>query len=460
MEVENPALCASIRAHGVRVPIIVNPAEDGGYRVRDGHCRTLIAIPLVDRYPVVPAIVTGSEDEEQWAWLRDQWVANEVRSGYTTADTIRIFEQMTLFGLSPQDVATELSVDVATVKAGLTARRSTAVARTLKDFPQLSLAHAAELAAFEDDEQVYQALVNTLADDPEAFDHELAEWQLEFRLREEREELSRTLRESGVAVVGDVLPVGTQRLDRLYRSDKNRTRMDDPAAHASCPGHAAMVTTDNAEGAATAVYVCREWAKHGHVDVWSVRSSAAPEPWTGEKSAARARVVRNNKAWRAAETARHKKLRELLARRTPPRLAGQFIAHSLVAGGQELRRAMERRHRLACTLLGLKEPQYGKPHPLADRLRKANANQATMISLAVLLAAFEASTGTETWRSPTEEQKRYFAALADWGVRLHWVERLVNDPAADAGVGVEVDLTADPGGSTDTEPAPQIPRAG
>lgn len=60
----------------------------------------------------------------------------------------------------------------------------------------------------------------------------------------------------------------------------------------------------------------------------------------------------------------------------------------------------------------------------------------------------------ETWRSPTAEQKRYFAALAKWGVRLHWVEQLVNDPEADAHVAVDADLTdLDPAGvEPDAEP--------
>ncbi|CCH29274.1 hypothetical protein BN6_19550 [Saccharothrix espanaensis DSM 44229] len=137
-----------------------------------------------------------------------------------------------------------------------------------------------------------------------------------------------------------------------------------------------------------------------------------------------------------------------------PRAAGQFIARGLVEGDREVRRAMERHHGFACRLLDLTDPKPGSRNPLVARLSRATADQATMVSLAVLLAAFEASTSVETWRSPTAEQKRYFAALAKWGVRLHWVEQLVNDPEADAHVAVDADLTdLDPAGvEPDAEP--------
>ncbi|MEU4806426.1 ParB N-terminal domain-containing protein [Actinosynnema sp. NPDC023587] len=453
IEAEKPDLCASVRRHGVRIPVIVHPAEDGRYRVQDGHCRTIIAISLPGEDLLIPAIVTESDDVRQWRWLRDQWLANEVRSGYDTADTARIFEELTLFGLSVEEVADELSVGVESVEAGLRTRRSEKATTALRDFPQLSLLQAAELAEFEDDEDAYRELVDTLEADPAGFDHALAEWHQEYRLRDARDELAATVRAAGVEVVGDTMPAGAQRLDRLYRGRKDRTRLDDKAAgHESCPGHAAIVTSNTLAGTATAIHLCRDWASHGHVEVWSVnpQASASPE-WTPERKAARVRVLRNNKAWRAAETVRHTALRTLLAG-SPPRAAGQFIARSLVEGDHELRRAMERNHVFACRLLDLKESKGGGRNPLSQKLTKANADQATMVALAVVLAAFEASTSVETWRTPTPEQKRYFAALAKWGIRLHWVEQLVNDPTADAHLAVDTDLDPVDAGDEPVDP--------
>lgn len=65
-------------------------------------------------------------------------------------------------------------------------------------------------------------------------------------------------------------------------------------------------------------------------------------------------------------------------------------------------------------------------------LRRATAARAKMITVGILVAAFENSLRKDTWRNPSREQKRCFRTLADWGHDLHWVERLVNDPTADA----------------------------
>ncbi|MEU6155300.1 ParB N-terminal domain-containing protein [Actinosynnema sp. NPDC047251] len=253
IETEKPDLCASVRRHGVRVPVIVRPVEEGRYRVQDGHCRTIIAASLPGEDHVVPAIITESEDEQRWAWLRDQWLANEVRSGYGSVDAARIFEELTLFGLSAEQVADELSVDVGTVEAGLRTRCSGKVTDALRIHPQLSLLQAAELVEFEGDEDAYRDLTETLETDPAGLDHALAEWRLTYRSRAACAQLADELRGVGVEVVGDYAPAGALRLDRLYRSRKDRVRLDgEDAGHGSCPGHAAYITTNNAEGVATA----------------------------------------------------------------------------------------------------------------------------------------------------------------------------------------------------------------
>lgn len=96
IESEDPELVASVKLHGVMVPLIANPAADGRRRVRDGHSRALAAILAVDEHPVVPVLVTECTDERIWIRLRDQWIANEVRRGFTPGDKARIFEQMAL----------------------------------------------------------------------------------------------------------------------------------------------------------------------------------------------------------------------------------------------------------------------------------------------------------------------------------------------------------------------------
>lgn len=75
IESEAPDLVASVKLHGVMVPLIANPAENGRRRVREGHSRALAAILAVDEHPVVPVLVTACTDDRVWIRLRDQWVS-------------------------------------------------------------------------------------------------------------------------------------------------------------------------------------------------------------------------------------------------------------------------------------------------------------------------------------------------------------------------------------------------
>ncbi len=445
IEVDRPDLVASVRQHGVRTPVAAGRDEDGNLRVRFGFSRVLAAVRAVDTHPTIPVVVHADTDDDA-SRLIDQMVENNLRAGYSDADQARNLERLTLFGLTAEQVAHQLSTDVDTVKAGLRVRRSPAASQALETHHQLSMLQAAELACFEDDEDAYTDLIDTLEQNPHQLDHRLAEWRQEYRLREQQHQLADELAHAGVTVVDAQLPADTRPLSRLCTSATDTTPLArDPEAHASCPGHAAYITADPFHGTARAVYVCRDWAHHGHVDRWHATTTPASSgPLTDEQKAERRRVIRNNKAWRAAEEVRRTKLATLLTRKTPPPQAAQFLAQTLINGQDELRKAMEDRHTLACDLLGLPAPGPG-PHPLEEKLKRASAKQATMLSLAVVLAALEASTSVHTWRSPTREQQRYFAALADWGLPLHEVEQLVTAPDSD------IDPDTDPDAETGAE---------
>ena len=148
------------------------------------------------------------------------------------------------------------------------------------------------------------------------------------------------------------------------------------------------------------------------------------------------RVRMNNEKWRAAMSVRRKFVKELLARKTPPKQAQRHLLLALVQGGPHLTRAMTQdNHRYACKLLGLKEPRYGRSHPLAVKAKRASADQALMVSLADRAGRFR------TGLRPGHRGEHL--ALADrggsavlrrvQGLGLHpaEVERLVLDPTAD-----------------------------
>lgn len=118
IKAERSELIDSIREVGVLVPPIVNETPDGSYVVRDGFSRTLAAQVVVaepegegEAELEMPVIVTTSQDEAIWQRFRDQFVINEIREGYNSADKARILEQFTLFGFDEEEIARHLSLD-------------------------------------------------------------------------------------------------------------------------------------------------------------------------------------------------------------------------------------------------------------------------------------------------------------------------------------------------------------
>ena len=145
------------------------------------------------------------------------------------------------------------------------------------------------------------------------------------------------------------------------------------------------------------------------------------------------RVRAYNELWRAAQPVRRKFIRDLLTRKSPPKRAVQHLLTALAEGAVSLSRDG---NRFACALLGLREPKYGQRNPIASKAKRATADQALIMNVGIMLAAFEVAYDPKhkvnTWRYPTREDKLYFAILKDWGYTLSKVERLVLDPDADA----------------------------
>ncbi|WP_224404136.1 hypothetical protein [Pseudonocardia sp. ICBG1034] len=132
---------------------------------------------------------------------------------------------------------------------------------------------------------------------------------------------------------------------------------------------------------------------------------------------------------------------------------------------------MESGNALASTLLGLGDAggygyYSGRPNPIAEAARSGSAARATMLALALVLAAYEDGTTRDSWRNPTPATRRYFAQLRDWGYALADVEQLVltdnttdnttdvlQDPADDVDDDVDVDEQGAPEGEEDSEAA-------
>jgi ParB family chromosome partitioning protein len=265
----------------------------------------------------------------------------------------------------------------------------------------------------------------------------------ELIIREEtrrREQLIADLTEHGVRIIDRPQELGggkVRMLSELRASPDTEPGTELTAdEHAGCPGHAAFVSErcwgPVAERVAV-VWVCTDFSAHGHAERYTalgVTSSARiAGPLTDEQKAERREVIANNKAWDSATTVRRDWMRTLFARSTPPKDAARWIARILAQGGYDVRKAMELDHPLAIELLGLTATHRGyartEHHVIATAAAQASPGRATMITVAMLLAAVEAGIDRHTWRRPSPEQLAYFQQLRGWGYLLSDVEMLV-----------------------------------
>ena len=176
-----------------------------------------------------------------------------------------------------------------------------------------------------------------------------------------------------------------------------------------------------------AVYACTNPAQFGHHSRYGSSRAASgsagtAEPDEAQKEAEREKrrtTLANTKAWREAEPIRRDWLRTLAARKTAPKGAPALITTALTTDSFTVRKAMEKSVPLAADLLGL-----GSREAVEQAAAAATDARALLISLVVVLAAYEDGTRVDTWRSPMSADRRYFGWLADNGYPLSEVEAL------------------------------------
>jgi ParB family chromosome partitioning protein len=255
------------------------------------------------------------------------------------------------------------------------------------------------------------------------------------------------LREQGVRVLSDE-PDEPDEPDTVYDNgeaaglSRLRASQDTPTtenltaqAHASCPGHAAKLRIWRSYGASASDvevdYFCTNPTTYGHVDRYtsSVPSKpklqALPPEQAEQARQERRRILRLNREWDSAARVRIDWVTQLLQRKSPPKNAPLFIAAALAHGSHPLRKAMDTRHPLACTMLGLPEPQgYYGCNPITELLDNASTARATHVGLAVILGAIEQSLGRHSYRTITADTSHYLTTLRGWGYSLSEVETI------------------------------------
>jgi ParB family chromosome partitioning protein len=132
-----------------------------------------------------------------------------------------------------------------------------------------------------------------------------------------------------------------------------------------------------------------------------------------------------------------------VTRKTAPKGAEALICEAVVGGHYTLSKAMDHRHPMIFRLLDVERPgTHGGLIQACDTLaaRATTPKASTMVTLAVVVAAWEDATGRHSWRNPTAWDARVLGALVEWGYEPSEVERIVlgEEPAS-----VQADTTDD-----------------
>jgi ParB family chromosome partitioning protein len=441
------AFLASIAARGVREPIIVRRGEGGVLVVRKGQRRALAAVRA--GLELVPVVVEPEPQADQTARdidrIIDQLGENQHRAGLPVTDEVAAHQQLLDLGLTAGQIARRTHTRPARVKTTLAVGRSGLAAAAMARH-DLSLEQAAVIAEFASQEEAVTALVAAAKIGPGQFEHvaqRARDDRTETRLRSE---LTARLHAAGVTTIqrpdhrGRGAVLGLNQLRPGPHAEPGAAIGE--ADHAECPGHVAWLENSWRSDQPVAIaYGCRDWVGHGHAErhapagqtTTTPPAGAAGGPMNEQQKTERRTVIANNRAWVSATTVRQAWLRQFLTRKSPPKDAQQWIAATLADGSHDLRRAMEDQHSLARDLLGLAETAdqrwyrgCGRPHPLAAAAHAATTARATILTLAMLLAALEDGTSNDTWRRPSPESAAYLTTLTNWGYQPSEVEQLLH----------------------------------
>ncbi|MEV5003823.1 ParB/RepB/Spo0J family partition protein [Nocardioides sp. LML1-1-1.1] len=448
----------SIKERGVIEAVTVYRNEDGQYVLLRGQRRTVTAAEVGTPTGTIPArVVPQPADADR---IGDQLVENIHRAGMRETEIVAGVEQLALLGVSAAQIAKRTSIDRPTVNAALAVTKADQTRNRL-DSGDLTLEEAAIFAEFEHDPEAVERLENAKRW-RRSLTHEAQ------RLRDEAAE-----READAAEVerlrAEGLPVLTAEevaeADEVLRIERLVTAEGEPVPEEEWP---------NVPGAR--VQVVKEWvypedeyddeSEEGsddeedayepaepyqqYVPVWvvtdldasglrrrgGVSGGSASDEDAGEseeeaeaRREERRRVIANNKAWTSAETVRREWLASFVARKTAPKGAEALICEAVVTGHYSLSKAMDHRHPMLFTLLGVEVPTgyYGagsdECHKIATKATTPKA--ATMTMLAAVVAAWEATTGKHSWRNPTAWDARVLGALVEWGYQPSEVERIL-----------------------------------
>lgn len=482
----DPDFAASVKEHGVLVPIAVVRGDDGIVRVRAGQRRTVAArqadLTTVPVY-VRPA-TAGDEKVQVVERVAEQIVENDQRKSLTEAQRAKGIQQMLDAGVSVTKVAKKLSVHRDTVKAAAAAAGSTAAMDGL-DTGQISLAEAAAITEFDDDPAAVDELLRAAGG--RMFGHKVEQLRQSRASALAYAEAAASYTAQGYSVIeqsptwNDLSCVALHHLRTTDGEAVTEAAITDSAKWAvrlyEEEGYADRETGDLVDEATIdwdtendsdaepnegmrhvdsvvekTVFVpdwfCLDYAGVGLDLTPSLKrrpgtvgggadddgdDEAARERAEAEQAQAakreRSKVIALNKLGNAAQVVRREFVKDkLLSRKTPLKGAAMFVAQCLTRDQRLLEEY--RGSAVAAELLGVADTPAVKK--LIADLGNSGDGRAQVIILGLVLGALEARTPKDAWRSGSAGGVGYHVGAADYltwlalnGYRLSPIEDVI-----------------------------------
>lgn len=437
------AFSRSIRERGVLETITAHLNEEGQLVVLRGQRRTLVAAEVGTPTGTVPVRVVDSPDESDR--IVDQVTENMHREAMRNSEVVNAVEQLALVGVSAAQIAKRTQIKRKDVDAAITITASPNL-REQVDANTVSLEDAAFLAEFENDPDATATLMQAI-DWGRPLEHVVQRLRDEAADRAALTDEIERLRDEGIPVLDpvDVPPSLWDRYIHRYVDAEGNdidegtlTNHDGVAAVASIrweyPESGDENEDDDEDVQPTRKFITEWIVTDPEAAGLHPRHQGRDEdsgPTDEEKEAAkveRQRVIANNKAWRSAETVRRAWLTSFVARKTVPAGAEALICEAVVGARWDLGKAIERDHPMLRELLGESTETYGseQTEAIARLVTQPKTAKAQVIrTLAAVLAAWEATTSTHTWRNPNRWDERIMRALTGWGYKPSEVEELL-----------------------------------
>lgn len=406
---------ASVKEHGVMIPIVVHETSDG-LEVVDGQMRTLAALDAgVKEVPVFVRAKSATDAHR----VIDQLVVNRERTGLTRGDTLAAVKELTLdFKMPAAAVAKKLGLSKAEVEQVVVVA-SDANATAVLAYDDVSLELAAKVA----EAGLTKAEIKEVTGARYNREHALQQVIDKRAAAVRTKELEAELKKAGVLLVakpskGDYY--STEKNKHLWLDgvvDKATDKKITAEEHSSCGGHAAYIGTRGYNGEVEIHFVCTDPSKFGHRDA----DRAAPKVLSDTEKAERAANSAAAKVWPSIVEVRQTWIREqLLTRKALPTGWESLVAWvtlELAGSGGSWDWGP-----FAARLLGIKEPGYNSG--AVDKWLAAHPTKAGFALLAFALAKFELSVGdSKSWKGWRGRMVgEYVQLLASWGYGLSELE--------------------------------------